>query len=1006
MRSNVFGWSNSFDLGGSSSLNGLMLVGDRKQARTQSGFEYQSSALAPDQGKSHLILQSLSSNLGGGTVKFDFQDVSKNFSGFGAVTANGYSADTANQLSKEKGLKRMGFSMDKVQLGSLGFSNSYRTVGDEKGGITWQDYSIASGGLSLNYKSQKVDPHFTRFNDIAETNRVQLAKEAGIERQSMDASWKLGFGSFSYNMSAIDDTMGKGINRSDLKLTTNHFNFDLGRQGVYKAFTRFSSLNDPDAPQWGKESGLKRNWLSFSTQLAKDHPLAFSQSSIDSAAGGMKNMDFSANTGKLSIEHIDRSVDAGFTALPNLKPDEIKDNINAISKMYVKGGLAPTPDMQGQYFQSPGLSRDFTRLNYAITPKWNFGFETLRIDGKQDGAQVDNFCLTGSGFGFTYRKQELGTNFNQLTALMPFEQRQLGTMVGLDRTDLSLNSDFRRGAKLAFSRTNADSPTGAMDRQTLAYSDKTMQLNVNSRMVDKGFTNVNQMLDPEAGMLSQMVGFKETDGSLKWQASKDLHIEAMSWDGVSGALNQHRALSNLLVNWGPNKNTLFEFQHSSSDSNNPLDSLLANVLQRMSLTENFGKSGILKFTQQSMNYDPTVSKLPDSKTTDLSYEAKLTDKTSLKTEQIKSDFANGDQQTIQQNTINTEITKRAGLSLTVIAIYDHGRTPDERNRNVGFWVSLWNGLKLNYGVNDDLNSAQSTTQHTVSVTPGTVGNMQINNASYVANTWAQNDRTQAMSMLSLNTVKPFTLGFLRDMKFSIGQDVAADNGFWQKENKTMALSGRIGHNSFGYNYFGQMNTLHQRGVDRTFSFATDKSDTSRLSANLVFKQRTLPGDQEIAMRNYAITARPMAGIALTNEMITNPETPRNDVILGSLPQPLRVNRWKLDYTRDPNCKITGSWEEQRNDDTNALSRLGGVTFTLFEKSGSPVSLFLGAEQHGGNVPDHVMNRWSLQYNQRPGPNQALSLFIGNVTYGGTLAAGEKHRNLSVDFQYQYRFGTH
>src|SRR4029078_5013257 len=130
------------------------LVGDRTQQTARSAFEYQGNSIAPNQGKSHLILQTLGGNVGGGTFQFNLQDVSKNFGGFSAVTGNGYSQDVANQLSKEKGLKRMGFATDKVQRGALNFSNSYRTVGDEKGGITWQDYAINSGGLSLNYKSQ------------------------------------------------------------------------------------------------------------------------------------------------------------------------------------------------------------------------------------------------------------------------------------------------------------------------------------------------------------------------------------------------------------------------------------------------------------------------------------------------------------------------------------------------------------------------------------------------------------------------------------------------------------------------------------------------------------------------------------------------------------------------------------------------------------------------------------------------------------------------------------
>lgn len=1002
--SNIFGWNNSFNLGGSN-LSGLMLVGQKTQENAKSAFEYQANAVAPDQGKSHLIMQSLGGNLGGGTFKLDFQDVSKNFSGFSAVQANGYSSDLANQLSKEKGLKRMGFSMDKVQLGSLGFSNSFRKVGDESGGITWQNFGLNSGGLSFNYKSQVVDQKFNRFKDLAEGDREQLAREAGLARNAMDAVYKMGFGALSFSTASIDDSSAhKGINKQDLKFTGSAFNFDMGSQVVETGFSRFSSLNDPEALQWGRESGLKRRWLSFDSLAlgAKNQPLKFSEYSIDSPTGGMKNLDASAGNSKWSFEHIRRSVDKGFTSLPNLKPEEINANIAAISNMYAKGGLPVTPDFTGYYFQSAGLDRDFTRLTFNPSPTWKLGIETLQLGGKQGDASVNNFTMSGGGLDMSYRHQDLGPKFSELTSLMQFEQQRLGTMPGLDRTDFNLSAKMRKGATLAFGKTNADTATGGLDRQTLAYNDRTMQFSLNNRSVGPNFNSVGQLLDPEAPMLAQMVGFKQSDYQFKWQAMSNLRLEASSWSGYNNALDQHRAASNMLVDWG-NKGTHFQFQRNSSDSNNPLDMLLANMLQRMSFTQAVG-NGTLSFNQQEAKFDGTQTTQPDAKQTDIAYETKLNATTSLRTQQTRTNYSDGGHENVSSNTINTELGKKAGLSLTDVNIDRTGNSPDEHKRNLGFWVSLWNGIRLNVGMNDALNDAgSSVTQHNVALTPGTVGNMQVGSANYVANGWQQGDRTQAMSNISLNTVKPFDLGFFKGLKLNVGQDTAADNGAWLKENKTFGLSGKVGHNTFGYSYFGQMNNLEQRGVDRTFAFATDPNDKSRLSLSLLYKYRTLPGDQEIAIRNFSVTARPWAGVQLTNEMLTNPEIPRGDVLLGSMPQPTRVNRWKLDYNRDPNCKITGSWEEQRNDETNALTRLGGMTLTMFEKRGSPVSLFLGVEQRGGNVPGHIANRWSLRWDQRPGPNQALSLFIGNVTYGGTLDPGEKHRNLSVDFQYQFKF---
>ncbi len=1004
--SNIFGWNNAFSLGGSTMLSGLMLYGDRAQQQTQSSFEYQGSSVDPNQGKSRLIMQSLGGNLGGGSFKFDFQDVSKNFTGFSAVEANGYEQSVADRLAKEKGLKRMGFSMDNVKMGGLGFSESYRTVGNENGGIKWENYGLNIGGVSFNYKSQEVGQHFDRFADLAEGDRDQLARETGITRKGIDAAWKTNVGVLSFSNSTIDETTNsKGISRQSLKFAGSKFNLDMGSQTVQMGFDRFGSLNDAEQPQWSRESGLTRHWLSLdSLALGANSPLKFSQYRIDSATGDMANMDASLSTKGFSLEHIERNVDKGFVALPNLKQDEINANITAISSMYAKGGLPLDGSAQPQYLASAGLSRDFNRICYSPSPKFTLNLESLSLQDQQGGGGVQTMSLNVGGVSMSYRDQKLDKNFTELTTLMPFEQQRLGSMIGLSRKDLGFSANLAHKASLTFNQTNADSPTGGFDRQGLAYADTNLQFHVNNRNVDSGFTGVGSMLDPEAGTLATMIGYKETDAAIKWQLFPNLRLEASSWDGVNHSLNQRRASNNLLLDWKPTKGSSFVFQKNSADPNNPLQLLLQNMMQRLSFSQDFGREGLLCYNSQEINYGGTDSATPDSKMSDLSYERKINATTSIKTDQMTTTFANGDTQKVSANTISTELTKRAGLSLTDVAIAGTGSQKGDHKRNIGFWMNLWGNVKLNYGVADDINQiGSSTTQHTMSLTPGSVGNLNIGAANYNANTWEQGNRTQALSQITLSTAKPFSLGMFKDLKLSMGQDTSADNGAWLKENKSIGLAGKIGKNVFGYNFFSQMNNLQQRAVDRTFTFATDQAETSPLRMNLMYKFRTLPGDKQVAIRNYSLTARPFKGLELTNEMVTNPETPAGDQLLGSLPQPLRANKWKLDYLRDPNFKIQGSWQEQRDDSTNAVARLGGMTFTMFEKSGSPVSIFLGVEQAGGNVANHVTNRWSLGWNQKPGPNQALSLFIGNISYGGTIARGQKSQNLSVDFQYQFKF---
>ena len=65
-------------------------------------------------------------------------------------------------------------TLQDVALGGAKVSNSYRTVADEGGAITWKNFALQSGGLKVNYDARKVDFGFSRFPDLAESERDQL----------------------------------------------------------------------------------------------------------------------------------------------------------------------------------------------------------------------------------------------------------------------------------------------------------------------------------------------------------------------------------------------------------------------------------------------------------------------------------------------------------------------------------------------------------------------------------------------------------------------------------------------------------------------------------------------------------------------------------------------------------------------------------------------------------------------------------------------------------------
>jgi hypothetical protein len=157
------------------------------------------------------------------------------------------------------------------------------------------------------------------------------------------------------------------------------------------------------------------------------------------------------------------------------------------------------------------------------------------------------------------------------------------------------------------------------------------------------------------------------------------------------------------------------------------------------------------------------------------------------------------------------------------------------------------------------------------------------------------------------------------------------------------------------------------------------------------------------IRNFTIAARPLRNLEISNQLMTNPEVQRGDVMLGSIVQGNNMNRWKLDWKNGPNLTIGGTWDQMKNEQTRSFSTTSGLNIKLFEKSGSPVEIFFGGEDVGGNLPRRYTHRYSLSFNQKPGPNQMFSFFIGNLSYLHGTPKDQKRENLSLRLDYQLRF---
>jgi len=1017
---NMLGMSDTFKLGQGITMSGIYMLGVRQQENDMPGL-----TMGPPQanqpyplrgGQSQAIVQTIKdSSFFGGTASVHYQDISRNFGAFNSL--NGYDAATAARLNNERGLTRFGYDIDQMKLGNFSLSNSYNDVKDGYGGIYWRSLSIQNGGFYASWASQHIDNQFVRFRDLGEANRDQLAREVGMSRSTGSVSWSKEFGNMSYDgLKITDDVTHTQIKRDEWALNTSKLRFDIGDESVDAGFTRFGSLMAPEQALFGREAGVNRQWAGLQASLfGTALPISFNQTTLTSPTGEFKAQDASVGSKTWSLQHVDRNSGTGFASMSAMSDAEASSNVHSIANMY-GWNIKPSPNDQAEFLGNTGIDRQYNGFMTDSLKGWNLAGSDLDIYGLKDKGKVDAFSATSKNVILSYRKEDLGERFGEITNMMDFERAQLGALPGLDRQDLNatvLNGTRRLDANVM----DAETATGSVARSLITYNDPNkLQLQVGDRSVSNGMQDAQSLVDPEAQLLQSLRGFNEQDIKARWVIKPGTTLDMFDEQQVNPGDRQRWTTNNTIFDTMLDKNTEFNLTDLEQHNNDPTSTIFASVVEKMSLTKDMGRYGILKVLEESDEYDGMHPSFWDQRRDYVAYQDSLSKTTTFKTEQTHTAYGDGTKEDIDANTVSQLLNPRTGVSVTDTEVKRTGEN-GENHQNYGFWYDLGGGVKLSYGYaqpltadgKSDLTSQQFTlgkdpapNQPQNAVQAGQVGNLMAL-GGYTQNQWNSTDRTQSNGKIALTTVKPFKLGPIEDTKFTLNLDTASDYSRTTQEDKLISGQGRYGTYLFGYEYKSQTDPTMNRAIDRTVKLQTDPSEKKLISAAVSYKGRTMPDDETIIIRDYNLTIRPIKNVTVINLLQTNPDVANPGALLGSVPMASRSDKWSLDYKTNPNLTVGGTYQELINDQVGSASQTAGVTAKMFEKSGSPITLFYGLESANQTNLWRKTQRYSLQYDEKAGPNQTLSVFLGNLSYEHSVPIGSGTNNNTMRINYQYRF---
>lgn len=1001
LSSNVYGLANSFSLMPGTSIKGLFMVGQRENTNSTNLLTGGLNRSSVEEGQGRALIQGLESKIGAkGKFTAYFQDIDSRFGGFQALGASGYSADQVGQLSKEKGLKRTALGFDNIGTDSLNVSNSLQTVGDDNGTVTRRSAGAEGKGFKLNWWSQDIDKGFTRFADIGAADWQQMGKEKGLVREGLSGSLGFAGGQTQFSTLKLDSEQG-GLARSSLGVTAGRWKVGFTEQRVDQGFVRFGDLRGDEwnGAQLQHERGLLRRNYTVEGEVGTGQKIAASQGIVRTSNADFSSLDLTANLGKFTLEHISRSVDKDFNRLGSLGPDAAA---HMAASLKVSTASNPQGNDLAAFLNSAGLDRSSWRMGFDFGKGSKIAFHTSEIKGKGDKLGSQELKIQTANLNLTVRDQKTGDNFSEINKLMPSEHGVHGASAGLNRQDINGQMKLGGAKTLAFSRTSAHDLGGELNRESLSLRDKGLELDYKTREVGSTFKGLGSFADPERDLFRSLAGYKAQEGRVRWAPAKSLSIESDLWGWEEILGSKERFTERTLVRWQADKATSFEMLNTEHRFGDESGDQVNQRGQRFTLGRDIASFGRLTLSQDAQTFDGSADKNPDSLTRSVSFQAKLNPKTGFKTEQSETRFEDGSRTTVLSNTLSTDLTNRAGVSVTQTNVNRDGDKADETHRQYGFWFDFGKGIKFNYGYQRALNGDEGSLNSKTELTPGTVQDVKIDSASY--SQIRQDDRRdQTIGRFSLASAKAMNWGILQDVKFSFNADTHRDQYRWQRENRSMSFSASRDALGFGFDYTSQVSPTGDRAIDRFFSFTTDRTNKSDFIGSLRYGVRTLPSDQSVMIRDYSLAWKPTDNVVLKHAVVTNALANQNGVLLGTVHTPLRTNSWSLELQNSKSVKAGLFWKENQDEARYLQSREGGINLVLNANNPSPISLSYGVHQVDERGERKTAHKFGFLFNQRPGANQSWNVMFENLNWQHGRPQNSLLQNWNARMDYSWRF---
>lgn len=1009
--SNLYGLNNSFSFGpAGAGITGIFAISERAHADYLDLMDGSTDRTdRSSAGASRAIYQQLDASVLGGRVTGFYQNIDEGFEGFSAFANAGFERNAIDQLQRERGLVRSGFGLHNIGSEDLNFSYTTREIADDEGAITWNSVGFKAGPVNYARESRTVSDQFTRFQSLASEDldgvRWQHARdERGMSFDKEAFGFNLGESSLSIQRNNVSTAESASLIRESLDFSSPWLNLNFRGRRADSDFNRYGVLRDEDREQLQREHGTSRQQFSATSEMLGG--FSFDQLRLSTGDAGdtlFFNQGLSYENGPLSFSHSILRFDNSFRRLDPLSDEEQNQVVQSALGMY-GAGLRPNNHDARSLSSSSGIERSATAFGLQLGDSL-FNYRQFSIGDENDSGGFQQFGLKNDRWSVNFRQLSLGEDLGRvLNNVMRSESEYLGSVAGIDRMDFQLSGSLDRNRKLDFGMMNVNQGEAGISRTAFSYEDKGFSATYTQRSVEEGFDSIRSLIDPEARLLAQLQGFNQSELNLDWRLMPSLRLrfDQREWGHMD--LDDSQSYDRMLLQWNVTNRTYLERLTTnfgrSFDGNN-----LNDWSQELwKLRHSFGEGNSLTLLTEENTFNGDDDRERSSVLNAVEVKTQITETTELRTEHAVTNYDTGERKTEMTNQVSQQIGNATGISVTESRINRPGDELDEVVRNYGFWINLGNDIRINYGFQRHMRGEDGTLGSQFEVTPGELGDIKVESAKYERERIDGHNEKHVGAVSILNT-NPINLGIFEITRLNYSVNSLRDRYAWAHENRHKGIEIRNGDFRASWDYTSQIHHSGIRAIDRGFEVAYGDIENGWFAADVAYKVRTMPLDDELTViRSYNLEVRPTDGFVLKHSLLTNPENDRNNrYLLGSRTDNIHESRWQLTYNAQREWDASFAFSEIIDFNRSRMDRVGTATLTLFKQTGSPLHLSYGLNQRDRNDSRETSHLFELRFDQRPGPNQFLSLALGNMNWQHSRPTNQNPFDWMLRLDYQLRW---